>query len=134
MLHSKRLLLIDDDNDDWFFFHTAVKATGFVTELLHETDCAAAIKRLSDGSLSVPDMLFMDWHMPKMDGRDCLKKIRQINGCSDIPIILLTGSESPAIQEAANEFAVLSVLFKSWELAELTKGLQNVFSKYGWEA
>jgi DNA-binding response OmpR family regulator len=130
MTNKKRLLLIDDDDDDRFFFYSAVKATGFPIELLHEPDCDLAIKKLSDGNLSVPELLFLDWYMPKMDGRDCLKKIRNITTCSKVPIILLTGSESPEIWETANEFDVSFVLYKSWDQRVLTKELGKVFSKY----
>jgi CheY-like chemotaxis protein len=71
--------------------------------------------------------------MPKMDGADGLKKIRNIKACSKTPIILLTGSIDPVIKEIANQFNVSFVLFKSWDLKELTKELVTIFSKYDLE-
>jgi CheY-like chemotaxis protein len=98
--------------------------------LFHEFDCHTAIQKLYDRSLPLPELLFLDWYMPKMDGPNCLKKIRNILSCTNIPIILITGSTCPAILETAYQFDISLILYESWNVAELTKALEKVISEY----
>ncbi len=38
-----------------------------------------------------PDMILLDYEMPKMDGRQTLEKIREMEEWKDIPVVFLTG-------------------------------------------
>lgn len=39
-----------------------------------------------------PDLILMDWHLPKMTGGEILAEVRETTGLSDIPMVVLTGS------------------------------------------
>ena len=80
-----KLLLIDDDNS--------------LTELLgsYLTDQGFCIKVAKDGSEGFrfmfdyrPDLVILDVTMPKRDGWETLKRIREV---SDLPVIMLTARD-----------------------------------------
>jgi len=53
-----------------------------------------------------PDAIFLDLMMPQMDGFEFLKQIRALEGCSDIPVVVVTGkalgdSELARIQDGS---------------------------------
>jgi CheY-like chemotaxis protein len=63
-------------------FEDGEKALGFVS-------------RLSDPAAICPDLILLDLNLPKTDGRDILKRIRQIPRTKSVPVIVLSSSESP---------------------------------------
>lgn len=40
----------------------------------------------------IPSLIIMDLKMPEMDGFECCQHIKKMSGCSNIPIIIVTGS------------------------------------------
>ena len=41
-----------------------------------------------------PDLVLLDLHLPKRDGKKVLKEIRNTRGIKSLPVIILTGSKS----------------------------------------
>ncbi|MEG2418587.1 MAG: ATP-binding protein, partial [Eubacterium sp.] len=44
------------------------------------------------------DLVFLDYRMPKMDGVETLRAIRQIEGCSVTPVVALTANGGPGVK------------------------------------
>lgn len=66
-----------------------------------------AVKYLERGESA--DIILLDILMPKMDGYETLQKIKQIEGCKDIPVIFLTSlmdsdSEIQGLSCGASDF------------------------------
>src|SRR5688572_25933700 len=92
MEFPKRIFLIDDDDDDREFFGLGLKHFPRPIELHCENSCDLALHKLSDSNLPLPDLIFLDWNMPKTSGEQCLKEIRSIDRYRKIPIIVFTTS------------------------------------------
>ena len=70
-----------------------------------------------------PDLVILDMMLPDMSGIDVLKKIKD---SKDIPVIMLSGKDSPQLVENAKEMGVNDFLpkpFKDEELVEKVKSL-----------
>ena len=70
-----------------------------------------------------PDLVILDMMLPDMSGIDVLKKIKD---SKDIPVIMLSGKDSPQLVENAKELGVNDFLpkpFKDEELVEKVKSL-----------
>ncbi|HPX48430.1 MAG TPA: response regulator, partial [Treponemataceae bacterium] len=63
------------------------------------------------------DLIFMDHVMPGMDGPETTKKIRAMEGCSDIPIIALTANVGEAYQEMYRNAGMNDYLYKPIEFS-----------------
>ena len=88
---SEKIILIDDDNNILTSVSVALKAEGWVVETHNDSEQGLiALQR------NTPDIAILDIKMPKLDGMEVLKKLRESN---DVPVIFLT-SKDDEIDEA----------------------------------
>jgi phosphoserine phosphatase RsbU/P len=75
----------------------------------------------------LPDIILMDWQMPEMDGIQALEIIRAHQDTKDIPVLMLTASESTgdAYELGANDF-IQKPFNKSELLARVNTSLKAV--------
>jgi CheY-like chemotaxis protein len=59
-----------------------------------------------------PDGVLLDVMMPGMDGPATLKRLREIDGCADLPVVFLTAKAQPAEREQLLEQDCSGVLVK----------------------
>ena len=85
------IALVDDDRNILQSLSIALQAEGFVTRVY--SDGEAALKPLIDNP---PDLAVFDVKMPRMDGLEVLRRLREK---SDLPVIFLT-SKDTEIDEA----------------------------------
>ena len=75
--------------------------TGLLTNLSWTvstaSDGASALKKLTSGERF--DIVFMDWHMPEMDGLEATRRIRTIERSAMIPPTLIVGLTASAFPE-----------------------------------
>ena len=91
-MHSvfKNIWLVDDDEDDRIVFEEAVKQITPFTQITTFSDGEALLHLLD---FNIPDVIFLDINMPAVDGMECLKQIREKQGCAKLPIIMFTISK-----------------------------------------
>ncbi|MCW3836730.1 response regulator transcription factor [Sphingomonas canadensis] len=79
------IALVDDDRNILTSVSIALQAEGFLTRVY--SDGEAALKALIDNP---PDLAVLDIKMPKMDGLELLRRLREKSG---IPVIFLTSKD-----------------------------------------
>ena len=116
---AKKILLVEDAMTMRMVETMTLRSAGYevITASNGEEGVAAAEKEL-------PDLILMDIIMPKMNGLDAVKKIREIEVTSSIPIIMLTtradeGNVEHAFMNGCNDF--ITKPFESRELLEKIK-------------
>jgi len=82
---SITIALVDDDRNILTSLSVALQSEGFVTRLY--SDGEAALKALTENP---PDLAVLDIKMPKMDGMELLRRLRER---SDFPVIFLTSKD-----------------------------------------
>ena len=86
-----RILLVDDDEDDHDIFREAV--------LMVKPDCQLTVARDGEQGLLhltgtvLPDYIFLDVNMPKMDGKEFLKTIKANPDLQEIPVVIYSTSK-----------------------------------------
>jgi DNA-binding response OmpR family regulator len=91
-----RILVIDDDGDDIYFFFKAVDMIDPKIKLHTAIDGEAGLK-VARSMDKLPDFVFLDVNMPKMNGMQCLKAFKSDAKLSNIPVIVM--STSRAVEE-----------------------------------
>ena len=94
MSEVKKILLIDDDEDDWFLFREAIKEIDVALVCNFFQDAIDAIRFLSNHLDELPDRIFLDLNMPRMDGKECLQEVKCRKELAHIPVIILSTSDS----------------------------------------
>ena len=92
-----RLLLVEDDRDDAELTRRALARAHIGNALTIVADGQSALELLYRQAMDESDdfgMVLLDLGLPKVDGRDVLKKIWADRRLRHIPVIVLTGSES----------------------------------------
>lgn len=103
ILDDITLLVADDDYNNVDIILTYLK--DHTDDILYAPDgkvaCELAVKK-------VPDLILMDWQMPRMDGMQAIRQIGADDTTREIPIIVATGVMTTAenLQEALDAGAV----------------------------
>ena len=92
---GKLIMVIDDDADDRDLFREALSETDKTAQYLTASNGIDAIEKLSRQNILLPDFIFLDLNMPRMDGGQCLVKLRQMPWLQSIPVIIFTTSKLP---------------------------------------
>jgi CheY-like chemotaxis protein len=74
-----------------------------------------------DSKVPCPDLLLLDLHLPKRDGREILKHLRASERCGQTPVVVLTSSDSPSDRRDAERNAALHYFRKPSSLEEFMK-------------
>jgi CheY-like chemotaxis protein len=86
--HSMLILMIDDDSDDAELFCSAVKVISSSINCLTSKGSEEALILLNQHPATLPDVIFLDINMPKIDGRQCLLEIRKNKQLEHIPVFM----------------------------------------------
>lgn len=85
MSDSKKILIVDDDMTLRELYEERIKAEGYT--ILSASDGEEAIEKATKEK---PDLLLLDIMMPKINGIDVMKMLREKEETKNIPIIILT--------------------------------------------
>lgn len=86
------ILLVDDDPDDQDLFQEAVSELDSSIQCLRAYHGEEALELLQSAASPRPELIFMDLNMPRMNGRACLRKLKENADLKDIPVIIYSHS------------------------------------------
>jgi CheY-like chemotaxis protein len=134
--NMKTILLAEDTEDDVFAIKIACRRTGFPHMLQVVTDGEMAIKYLNaEGKFAdrteypLPNIMFLDLEMPKLNGHQVLEWIRSKREFAQLPVVMLTSSRLSSDIDRAYSLGVTSYVHKKADLGELGQAIR-VILKY----
>lgn len=101
---DKALIVIaEDDVDDRFLVKTAFEESGHTDTLMFVENGVELIDllkaQLKDADQPLPHLILLDLNMPKKDGREALREIKQDPALCKIPVIIFSTTNN--LQEIA---------------------------------
>jgi CheY-like chemotaxis protein len=116
------ILLAEDNPGDVFLVRRALEKHGLRdVELVVVEDGQAAIRYIervdADEAVFAPALALLDLNLPRATGSRILTRIRQSRRCGEIPIIIVTSSDSPLDREAAAQLGATGYFQKPGDLA-----------------
>jgi len=124
---NKTILLIDDDIDDQEFFMEAVKEVNDALDCHIASSCEEGLTILNKMSV-VPDYIFLDLNMPKVDGKKCLSELKKSAKLKDIPVVIYSTSSLKKDIEETKAMGAVHFMTKPSAFRELCDAIGNVLS------
>ena len=129
----KRLLIIDDDIEDQEIFMEALKEVDKTVLCYTAISGEDAFRQMETDVVMLPDLIFLDLNMPKLNGKQVLKEIKKSRSLSDIPVIMYSTSFAPRDIEEVKESGAAHYLLKPSRFDDLCQALTQVLST-NWES
>jgi DNA-binding response OmpR family regulator len=105
------ILVVDDTLELLELLETILEAEGYTVR------CAPSGKiALMLAANLPPDLIFMDLNMPEMDGLEACRRIKELPGCHNIPIIFISGHMSQKHINAGLEAGGIDYICKPFEI------------------
>jgi CheY-like chemotaxis protein len=101
------ILLAEDNPADVYLIRSALMEHGIDLPLQVATDGLEVMRILDRQEAAVEsrvNLIILDLNLPRHDGIEILQRIRGSELLCRIPVVILTSSDSPRDQLAANEF------------------------------
>lgn len=128
ILH-KRLFIIDDDVEDQEIFMEAVREVDKSIQCYTATSGEDAIKQLEREMIMLPDLIFLDLNMPKLNGKQILREIKNLRQLRSIPVIMYSTSFAPRDLEEIDTLGAAYHLQKPARFDDLCRSLKMILSK-----
>ncbi|GAA6765528.1 response regulator [Flavobacterium sp. CGRL1] len=123
----RNILLIDDDHDDTQFFVEAVQAVNKEAVCLTSENPVKALKEL-ETTEQLPDIIFLDYNMPAVNGLEFLKRMGQIERLKNIEVIVLsTPPEEVMVPWLDRNNISVKYISKPVRMEELQEILKDLF-------
>jgi two-component system response regulator ChvI len=116
-----QIALVDDDRNILTTVSIALQAEGFATRLY--SDGETALKALLDNP---PDLAVFDIKMPKMDGMELLRRLREQ---SALPVIFLTSKDDESDEEAGLQQGADDYIAKPFSLRLLIARIRAILRR-----
>ena len=118
--------LIDDDKDDQEIFSLALEGLETVVECRTADDGYEALQILNSDSDFLPDYIFLDLNMPRINGLQCLAEIKKISRLQQIPVIIYSTSSEKRHKDDVAKLGASGFITKPSTISELTKLLSPI--------
>ncbi len=129
MKQNRRFFIVDDDSDDQDLFIEAVNEVDSTIECVSASNCEEALDLLRNRKISMPDVIFLDLNMPRLNGKQCLVELKREAHLRDIPVIIYSTSSEKRDIEETSRLGAAHFLTKPNKFEELCKALSFVVSK-----
>ncbi len=126
------VLLVDDDKATNFIHELIIKDHGYCNKIVTKYDGEEAIEFLETaGDNDIPDIVFLDINMPKVDGWEFLKKYKELpeNKRAKIVVVMLTTSLNTNDKERALSNELISEFRNKPLTKEMLEGLADKYFK-----
>jgi CheY-like chemotaxis protein len=133
MTHSLRCFLIDDDIDDQKIFSIITEEVDNTIKCSFANDGVDAIEKLTECEV-IPDLIFLDVNMPRMDGLECLRKIKKIERLKNIPVYMYSTTADPTTVTLTKRLGVKDFIVKPNNINELVNILTSIYSQHRMQA
>lgn len=125
---KQHILLAEDDEDDILFFREAIHSLSLPCELIVVNNGEHAVNYFSVSKI-LPDFVFLDINMPKLNGIEALKAIKAMHPSNDIHVVMLSTSMSEPMVEQSYRFGASIYIQKPTNFNDLKEYLHYCLTR-----
>jgi CheY-like chemotaxis protein len=128
MHNLSAILIIDDDDDDKQMFCEVISEIDERILCTWAGNGQEGLQLLQEQD-PLPNFIFLDLNMPRMNGRQCLVQIKKLERLAAIPVIIYSTSKLEEDKEETMRLGADYFLTKPSSMQLLKKELLSVFEK-----
>jgi two-component system KDP operon response regulator KdpE len=121
-MKDEKILIVDDDPKMIKLIQSNLKARGYNTFIAQN-----GIEAIDTTEKELPDLLILDLLMPKMDGREVCRRLRQ---WTDIPIIVLSALGQVNDKVTCFELGADDYIVKPFSIDELIARVRALLNRF----
>jgi two-component system cell cycle response regulator DivK len=116
---TKKILIVEDNKDSRELVIKVLKNRGYL--LVEAVDGEDALLKATE---QIPDLILMDISIPKIDGFEVTRRLKERENCKDIPIIALTAHAMKGDKEKALQAGCDGYISKPINVRQLPDQIQ----------
>ncbi len=126
MRNSKPILIVDDDSVDVMAAKRAMRDAGVDNPVVHKENGEEALEYLRDLGSHEPCLILLDLNMPKMNGIEFLKAVKDDETLRRIPVLVLTTSNEQSDVVTCFELGAAGYMLKSIDYEEFSETIKAI--------
>jgi len=131
MTKKSTILLVEDSPDDVELTLLALRRNNIANEVVVARDGAEALERLHGppvpgGAAAAPAVVLLDLKLPKLDGLEVLRRIRQDERTRLLPVVVLTSSKEERDLVDSYSLGANSYVRKPVDFTEFTEAIRQL--------
>ena len=114
------ILLAEDNPADVYLIREALKEHGIDSPVHVVWDGKEVLQFIEEANSAAHrlGLIILDLNLPRHDGIEVLQRLRETEGLSHVPVVILTSSDSPRDRVVASEFGATCYLRKPFSLEQ----------------
>jgi CheY-like chemotaxis protein len=119
-----RILYVEDDEDIQRIVRMSLERIGKLT-----------VQVVGDPRLAIdaiiafqPDLVMLDWMMPGMDGPTLFKKMREVPGTREFPVVFITAKASSSEMDELRALGAAGAISKPFSPKDLPGQLREIWN------
>lgn len=128
---QRPIFLVDDDPDDRMIFKLIFKEYQIQRKLVEMADGRELMEHLDKCYRDeIPAIIFLDRHMPKMDGLEVLQLLKANFVYRHIPVVIFSNSKAAAEKSEAYQLGANFFITKPAHIKDLRKVIEDLLKIY----
>ena len=132
-MREKMILLVEDNSDDEDLTIRALRKNNIANEIVVAHDGVEALdflfgrgKYAGRNTQELPEVVLLDLKLPKVDGLEVLRQLRQEETTKRLPVVILTSSEEEQDRLRGYNLGANSYVRKPVDFVEFTEGVRQL--------
>lgn len=122
-----KALIVDDRAESRLLLGRILKKS-FDVNIAEAEDGKVALEKIQKEN---PDIVFLDYEMPTLNGKEMLKAIRDIRAYRNLPVVIVSSHSERDLVKELISYKILAYLVKPLSADYVIKLMSVVFPKFG---
>jgi DNA-binding response OmpR family regulator len=132
-----QVFIAEDNDPDVFLVEEALRSAGMEARIQRCFDGEEAIQALSQIDARLPDVIIIDLNLPRINGIEVLKHVRNQKQLAGVPVLILTSSQSKTDRAMSLQLGADAYIAKPPTLPEFLSavgsGIRSLLERSGSE-
>jgi CheY-like chemotaxis protein len=132
MKKELKIILAEDDDGHASLIKRNLKRAGLMNEIIHFKDGQETLDFLFQGKKdkeevkNVASLLLLDIKMPRVDGLEVLRKVKQDEFLKKMPVIMITTTDDPREIDKCHELGCSNYITKPIDYDKFVKAIRQL--------